>query len=219
MASEPSRDAKRPPASSGGAYEHLGLFWNPFGEVPARDWPDLIETALALAELAARLRGGGVALVFRGEAGRGKSTHLRALHRRFFADLPYTYLGPDASPRTPIPVAPVCFVDEAQRLGRGPRRRLFRRAPALALTSHADLDAELESRFEVIEHRIAGLERARLATIVARRVGWAARPGGALVEVADARLDELIAEHGDDLRSIQDALYDEFEALRRDRRR
>ena len=107
-------------------YEHLGLFWNPFGCAPARLWSTLCVTAIDLDALAERLRAPGFAVVFRGHAGRGKSTHLRALHGRFAA-LPYTYLDPDASPRTPIPRAPVHFVDEVQRLDPRARRRLFRR--------------------------------------------------------------------------------------------
>lgn len=201
-----------------GTYEHLGLFWNPFGEVPAADWPALISTTLALDPLAEALRAGGVALVLSGRMGRGKSTHLRALHAAHFAALPYTYLGAEASPRTSIPAAPVCFVDEVQRLGPRVRRRLFRRARSLALTTHSALAPELRPRFRVIEHHIAGLDRGRLAAIVARRVRWAARPGAEarVPEISAARLDALLATHGDDLRAIQAALYDDFEALRRE---
>ena len=196
-------------------YEHLGLFWNPFGCAPARQWSALCVTALDLDALAERLRAPGFAVVFRGHAGRGKSTHLRALNARFAA-LPYTYLGPDASARTPIPRAPVHFVDEVQRLGPASRRRLFRRRASLALASHEDLRPALEARGYVVQDvEIAGLDRPRLEQIVARRVRWAARPAREGVAIARARLDALLAEHGDDLRTIQDALYDDIESLRR----
>lgn len=195
-------------------YEHLGLFWNPFGCAPASSWSTLCVTAVDLDALAASLHTPGFAVVFRGHAGRGKSTHLRALHDRF-AELPYTYLGPEASSRTPIPRATVHFVDEVQRLGPGSRRRLFRRRASLALASHEDLRAPLEARgYTVRDVEISGLDRPRLEQIVVRRLDWAARPGSARTTIDRARLDALLARHGDDLRAIQDTLFDDIENLK-----
>ncbi|MFV8750854.1 hypothetical protein ACNOYE_09930 [Nannocystaceae bacterium ST9] len=196
------------------SYEHLGLFRNPFGCVEPERWSSLLVSAIDLDALARRLSEPGFAVVFRGEAGRGKTTHLRSLHARF-AELPYTYLGPDASPRTPIPRAAIHFVDEVQRLGWLARRRLFRRAGSLALTSHADLEGELAAAGHRVESIVVrGLSRPRLEQIVARRLAWAARDAAEPAPIEPERLDALLAIHGDDLRAIADALYFDVEARR-----
>ena len=116
------------------AYGHLGLYWNPFGSVEHEDWTRLIVPQVDLDSLARQLRNPALALTFRGEPGRGKSTHLRALHA-FFPEVPYTYLPPNASPRTPIPQARVLFVDEVERLSPRQRRKLYARPTPLALAT------------------------------------------------------------------------------------
>jgi hypothetical protein len=80
-------------------------------------------------------------MLFLGDCGRGKSTHLHALHAQY-PDVPLTYVGPGERPR--IPAAPVVFVDEVQRLSRRRRARLFRRRASFVLTSHEDHGHELE---------------------------------------------------------------------------
>ncbi len=198
------------------SYEHLGLVRNPFGSVEPERWSSLLVSPVDLDGLADRLAEPGFAVVFRGDAGRGKTTHLRSLHARF-SGLPYTYLGPDASPRTAIPRAAIHFVDEVQRLGWLARRRLFRRGGSLALTSHAALEGELAAAGYRIESIVVrGLSRVQLEAIVARRLVWAARaePEVEPESIASERLDALLAIHGDDLRAITDALYIDIESRR-----
>ena len=104
-------------------FAQLNLRWNPFGEPAPEDI-----ASLAVVDVEAyveRLRRPGYAVQYLGEAGRGKSTHLIALHR-FFPDMPYLKFPENAKiPR--IPHAPVLFLDEAQRLPPGLRRRIFSR--------------------------------------------------------------------------------------------
>lgn len=199
-------------------YEHLGLYWNPFGCPPPSLWSRLCVTSLDLDELADRLATPGFAVVFRGEAGRGKSTHLRALHHHY-SDRPFTYLGPEASPHTAIPKADVQFIDEVQRLAPRQRRRVFRRRASLALASHEDLREPLaQMGYEVRDIELRGLELGRLEEIVEYRLHWSARDPDALaaglVECVSTALPQLLAIHGDDLRSIQDQLFDRVESLR-----
>lgn len=194
---------------------------------PAR-WAELIVSSVELDGLAERLDQRDFAVVFRGAAGRGKSTHLRALHARF-PGLPWTYLGPEASPHTRVPRAPVRFIDEAQRLAPVVRRRVFRGGlrgrAALALTSHEDLRPELEAAgYRVEEHTIGGLDAERLAAIVVARLRWSARPGhldqarerlgSGSGPLAPTQLAALVERHGDDLRTILDELYEQLESLR-----
>lgn len=196
-------------------YGHLGLFWNPFGEVEHAAWRDLIATQVDLDDLARRLESPDFVVTLRGESGRGKSTHLRALHARF-ADLPFTYLPPQASPLTHIPRAKVVFVDEVERLGRWQRRRLFRRRSALALACHGDLSDELaRAGREHVDLEIAGLDEARLVALVRKRIERARRDGNPGFHVARQQLCALLDRYGDDLRAINHALYERVEATRR----
>lgn len=200
------------------SYEHLGLYWNPFGCPPPALWARLCVTDIDLEELGEGLARPGFAVIFRGRAGRGKSTHLRALHHHF-SDRPYTYLAPDASANTSIPKADVHFVDEVQRLGTRQRRRLFRRRASLALASHEDLREPLARLgYEVRDIELRGLELGRLAEIVEHRLHWSARypkaPAAGLLDCLAMALPLVLEEHGDDLRSIQDQLFDHVESLR-----
>lgn len=196
-------------------YGELGLFWNPFGAPEHADWPSLIAPQVDLAEFARRLLSPRFALTFRGDAGRGKSTHLRALHAHF-ANQPYTYLGPNASPRTGIPDAEVIFVDEVERLSPWRRHRLFAGRRPLALACHGDLRGELKrGGRQVLDIDIRGLDEARLARVVHKRIAWAQRDGSPDLGIDSRLLTRLLDEHADDLRSINAALYDHVETRRR----
>jgi hypothetical protein len=198
-----------------GAYSELGLYWNPFGAPERELWRELIVTQIDLEGLAGRLADPNFALMFRGDSGRGKSTHLRALHS-YFPDCPYTYLAPLASPRSPIPEARVVFVDEVERLSPRRRRRLYRRRRALALACHGDLRTELEAvGREVLDVVVSGLDLPTLEEIARRRYRWAERSPDSFVPIESSTLGELLSIHGDDLRTINDALYGLVESQRK----
>lgn len=197
----------RPPP--GLPFAHLNLRRNPFGEPAPEE-----RAALAVAEVepwAARLARGRFALQLVGECGRGKTTHLLALHARF-PGAPLVRLGPDL----PLAVAPgpLVFVDEAQHLP--PRRRaaLFRACGALALTTHEDLAPELRAAgLEVETVRLSGLDPARLEAILTRRLEWARRGPGPIPTLAPGACERLVARFGDDVRAIEDHLYEQVQRL------
>lgn len=184
----------------------LNLRWNPFSEPPDRERAPLaVVDDVDLEGLAARLSTPGLAVQITGDAGRGKSTLLRAIHARF-ATLPLTYVADGESPR--VPRASVVFIDEAQRLAPRVRARIFGRRSSFAITTHVDLADELRARgLEVRSFARGGLDLERLRRVVSRRTEWARRGPGALPRVDDATLEALLAAHGDDLRAIGDALY------------
>ena len=171
------------------------------------DRPALAVVDVDLDAIAKRLAEPGFAVVFLGRAGRGKTTHLRALHARF-SDLPYTYL-PEDGQLPGIPRADVVFIDEVQRLAPARRERLFRRKASFALASHAVHTTELRGAgLDVEVFRVGGLTPERLQRYVERRIEWARRAPGPLPEVPRPLLVRLRAHYGDDLRAIEDALYD-----------
>src|SRR6185436_10306251 len=85
----------------------------------------------------------GYALQILGDAGRGKSTFLHAL-RRNFPESVYLYVGEGERPA--LPRGHPFLLDEAQRVPRAQRARLFRRpGVSFALGSHEDLAEELRA--------------------------------------------------------------------------
>ena len=188
------------------AFEHLNLRRNPFGVPEAKDWPEL--AIGELDELAAIVRAGVVVQLI-GDAGRGKSTHLRGL----FARLPeaafvYVFEGTRLEP----PRAPILLIDEAQRLAPDCLRRLA--DTPLALGTHEDVSVHLRRR-EIRTIRLRGMDARRLRGIVERRVEWARRGPGPVPTFSEETLADLLDCHGDDLRSIEARLYDVFQGLER----
>jgi hypothetical protein len=193
------------------AFEALNLYRNPFGELEVPDRAALAVVEPTLLERARELARAGQALLFLGDCGRGKSTHLHALHA-LHPGAPFTYVGPGERPR--IPAAPVVFVDEVQRLSRWQRARLFRRRASFVLGSHEDHGPELErAGLRVTTVRVGGVDAHRLEHIVARRIEAARRGPGSVPRVPRDTLEALTRHFGDDLRAIEDHLYGVFQAL------
>lgn len=190
------------------AFEQLNLRWNPFGEPAPEDI-----AGLAVVDVEAhveRLGRPGFAVQYLGEAGRGKSTHLRALHR-YFPDMPYLSFPENTNiPR--IPHAPVLFLDETQRLPSGLRRRIFSRRGSFVIGTHEDHSMELaQAHVEAVTIHLRGMTPDRLGQIIERRLEWARRGPGPLPRLSPTRIGALIEAYGDDLSAIIACLYEEFQ--------
>ena len=195
-----------------------GLRRNPFGEPPPEEAGGLVVMP-ELDEVVAHLGAAPAALQLLGDAGRGKTARLARLGSAFPGS-PYVYLPEDE----PLPAVPALVsvplalrLDEAQRLPRRRRRRLFREAArkghSLAIASHENLGAELEGAGLAVTTRVvAGLDAAQLGAIVARRLTWASGGCCRLPALDHATAERLVARFGDDLRALLDHLYDIFQA-------
>jgi hypothetical protein len=188
-------------------FEALNLRWNPFGE-PSRE--DRAVLAVTDVEVWSRWLEGRVALQLLGDSGHGKTTHLLALGR----------LRPEAcflraeEEQRDWPEASLLLVDEIQLAPRRRRRQLFRRGLPLALGTHDDLTRELERHdYRVETVRLEGLTLERLLEICRRRLEWARLGPGPIPSLGEAAARCLLARHGDDVRSIEDDLYDQVQGL------
>jgi hypothetical protein len=189
----------------------LNLRRNPFGEPERSERAALaVVDDARLAEWLGRLRAPGFALQFVGEAGRGKSTHLLALHRHF-PEAPFVYVGERERPR--LPAGAPFFLDEAQRVGRLRLRRLFRRGGSIVIGSHRDHTRELHAAGLEVEtvFPAAELEPGVLARMLERRIGWARRAAGPVPQIDAAAVRGLHQRHGSDIRAIERALYRVFQ--------
>jgi hypothetical protein len=206
-------------------FASLNLLRNPFGEVPFSEWAALAVTDLEIDSIARRLSRPGYALEIAGGQGHGKTTHMRVLHARFLetpfvlveADGGWSVVGGQAqrSRFGALPSAPLLFVDEVDRLPARARRRLLRRRASFVLGTHGRHGPELEAAgLEWRRVEMGALGRSTLRRIVDRRIEGARRDTGPLPGIDDAVLDGLLAAHGQDVRSMFEALYDIFEARR-----
>ncbi|MCA9246915.1 MAG: hypothetical protein KDA42_07355 [Planctomycetales bacterium] len=191
-------------------FAHLNLRRNPFGET---DLVDRLDFAVVdVAHHIERLRRPGAAVLFLGEKGHGKTTHLIAIQAAFPNSI-YVHVGEGERPR--FAESMPLFIDELQRVPERERRRLFRRNVSFALASHEDVTDELtRAGIEVQTVHVGGaLTRGALATILERRIAWARRGAGPLPGVGRATIRKLLARHGADLRAIEQQLYDCFQQL------
>ncbi len=192
------------------AFAKLNLRWNPFGEPAPEDMADL--AVVEVESYVERLKRPSFALQYLGESGRGKSTHLAALHR-FFPDMPYLRF-PENEEIPRIPHAPVLFLDEMQRVPSAQRRQIFSRRASFAIGSHEDHAVELaRAGVQTVSVRLQGITPEHLAQIVERRIEWARRGPGPLPRVSAAKLARLIEEYTDDVAGILARLYEEFQNL------
>ena len=186
------------------AYERLNLKRNPFGEPGDSERASL--AVLDVFRYETLLRQGGWVIQFIGECGRGKSTHLRALHSRF-PGAPFRYIGEGERPR--LEPRPLWFIDETQRLSRWRRHALFRGCESMAIGTHEDHSLAIRragKRVEVVE--VGGVTHETLREILERRVEWARRGPGPVPWFAPEDIENLIERFGDDIRSIEGYLYE-----------
>ena len=191
-------------------FEQHNLRWNPFGEPAFEDIASL--AVVDIEGYVERLRSPDFAVQYLGESGRGKSTHMLALHQ-FFPDMPYLKF-PENTKIPRIPHAPVLFLDETQRLPPRLRRRIFARKASFVIGTHENHTSEmLKAGVELVSIHLSGLTVERLTEIVRRRLEWARRGPGALPWLSTSKINQLIEVYGDDLSAILDCLYEEFQEL------
>lgn len=195
------------------AFASLNLRHNPFGEL---DLEQRAESAVVdVAPLLRELRRPRTAVQLLGDKGFGKTTHLLAV-RRELPSAVYLYFperGPHPALPRPTAAAGPLLLDETQRLCRRQWRRALRPGRSLAVATHLD-HTELLGRWG---YRVVSLEVAarttteRLLTCFRRRIELARRGPGPLPELGEARVSELRARFGADVRSMLLDLYDEFQ--------
>lgn len=207
MSDEPTQ---RPGADLEFAFGRLNLRRNPFGEPRPGERPAL--AVVDIERFVPRIERGDFVVQFIGEQGRGKSTHMRALHAHF-PDVPYIYIGEGERPHIPVG-APRLFLDETQRVGWWTRRKLWRSGAGLAIATHQDHRREFEAAgiaYEVVE--VGGLDAEKLRAILERRIEWARRGEGDVPWFEDEDVEALLDRFGDDIRGIERYLYGVIQSM------
>jgi hypothetical protein len=190
-------------------FAHLNLRFNPFGELTREERAaTAIVDPIDIPVLDSNNR---TAIQFVGEHGRGKSTHLIALHKQF-KDSPYTQIHLGDNPT--FTNNAVQFIDSIELLSASRRKKIYRTCDFLALTTHDDLTKELQTAgFEVMSKRIFINDEQRLKMIIDSRIEFARRDTGSLPNISLITVRQLITKFNNDIRAMEHHLYDVFQQL------
>jgi len=199
-------------------FHALNLRSNPFRALTDEEWAEVVVLPPGLAEADAS----GQHLQVLGELGRGKTSALLGLTagwRRAGRRAAYEYL-PEGQHvfKTPLAGLEMIALDEAQRLNRRERERLWRAAEAglrLVLGSHEDFAAAFAKRgLPPTTVQLDEPDAAHLARLLARRLDYfaldPAQPG---MTISDGAVRALHAAYGSNRRAIERCLYEVFQAV------
>ncbi len=199
------------------------LFRNPFGELTRAERAELAVVDLEpVVEFVAQTGSGddrsprfrrGTAYQMIGECGRGKTTRLLAVGRRFPTAC-YVYL-PEDDPCPSIPYGEPLLIDEAPRMPAGILRAVLESKTALVLATHRDLSATLRRHgYRVTTEAIGQTLRPDvLAEILNRRIRSARRDRSRPVpRITSPQATALIERFGTNVRSIEGYLYDRVQS-------
>lgn len=191
-------------------YARMALRRNPFGEL-TRDERAML-AVVDVAPWIELLKSAATVLQFIGEKGHGKTTHLLAIHRAI-PDASYVYL-PEEGPPPSIPSTRPLLVDEAQRLGRFVRWRVFRRGGPLVLGTHRDFTAELrKAGLQVVTVDVEAQQSPeRLAQILNQRITASCLANAEVPRITIDQAKELQRRFGGDIRAVESHLYDLFQS-------
>lgn len=203
---------------------HLGLRANPFQSLKPEDW---VEIAHLPSRLSLWLEEPTPVLQISGPKGVGKTSILYALKNelsRMGSNPIYVYIPPiRATPKLVLDQRPL-LVDEAQRLPRRSRFRLYRNAVALIpekiqnprfiLSTHEDLSGEF-SRFSLQFYAVdlTAPRETELAIMLEKRVQHFAIGADSPVRFEPGAVRYLVNKFGADLRSMESFLYAYFQSI------
>ena len=183
------------------------LWRNPFGELTRTERADL--AVVDLQPFVTHATQDHTAVQMIGGCGRGKTTRMLAIHRKF-TDSSYVYLPEDA-PCPPIAEGNPVLIDEAQRLPRRVRRAIFATGIPLILATHRDLTWPLRrAGYQVITMRIGSNNDTSLVhTAMNRRIQASAlNPCDAVPELTVEDAQQLSRKFGSNIRAMESYLYD-----------
>jgi hypothetical protein len=199
------------------------LFRNPFGELTRGERAELAVVDLepvvqAVSDADSRdarsprfRRAAAYQMI--GDCGRGKTTRLLAVARRFPTAC-YVYL-PEDEPCPSIPYGQPLLIDEAQRMPAGILRAVLESKTALVVATHRDLSAALQRRGYTVTTEAIGqsLRPEVLAELLNRRIHASRRDRSRPVpQITRAQATSLIERFGTNVRAIEGYLYDRVQS-------
>ena len=190
------------------------LYRNPFGELTPEQRVELaiVDVQPMVDLVSASDAADPVAIQFIGKCGRGKTTRMLKLAKRF-DDSSYTYI-PEDQPCPPIPAGWPVLIDEAQRMPRRVRREVFASGLPLILATHRDLARRLRRfGYSVHTERIGTSNTPELlCQILNRRIEASRLASGSIPVISLDFSRHLFQQFGTDIRGIENHLYEIVQA-------
>ena len=189
-------------------YAHLNLTRNPFGELTDDDL--LAVARIEVERWRSHLLDPNALLQLVGEKGRGKTTGLKVLGHAY-SECRYLHLDEDGPHRFTID-GPT-LLDEAQRLSRWRRTKLWRDLRLRAIATHVDFERELvRAGRQVLTQQMPNRWNAAiLIDFVNVRIERFRRDTGPLPFLNLDAAERLIRRYHDDLRHLFGHLYDRLQ--------
>lgn len=192
------------------AFEHLNLTQNPFGRLNHIDHLELAVVELGL--LPEQLQQPRIAIQFLADHGRGKTTHLKTLHREF-SDAPYQQIH--AGMKVEFEQAPIHFVDSIENLTFMQRKTLYQSCQSIAYTTHKNMKFELwRNGFSVISVKVSAHDPQTIQSIFERRINTCRRNDSAVPTISLTDVMWLQQHYKDDIRAMEAHLYELFQTLK-----
>lgn len=213
---EARRGDELPPPRSGFRDRSEWLPWawcnlsrNPFGELTPQERVEL--AVVDVAAIADRVQQRYAAVQWIGGCGRGKTTRMLVL-RQVLSDSTYVYL-PEDQPCPSIPAGNPLLIDEAQRLPRRIRRKVFSAGIPLVLATHRDLGRALRrAGYSVHTEQIGrGNDAALIHQVLNRRVQASRLADGPIPQLTLKQAAVLARRFGSDIRGIEAYLYEQVQ--------
>ncbi len=206
--------SSHPPPSSANPvvwqpWSQLNLSRNPFGELTGQERAEL--AIIDPSQFADMKFARKMAVEFIGDCGRGKSTRLRWLQSRLPSAI-YVYL-PEDEPIPAIPLGDPLLIDEAQRLTRAVKNRVFASGIPLVLGTHRSLRRSLRRHgYAVQSVRIGDRNTPELAReVLNRRIEASRLKTGPIPVISQADARKLSRRFGSDIRSMEHFLYERLQ--------
>lgn len=192
-------------------FAHLNLTRNPFGQFTQEERKSCI--VADTKSYRSFLEEPGRALEFVAPGGRGKTTHLQALHNHY-SDALFVRVNSDDQDLPDQQKKPLIFVDEFHFLSPAERGRIYSQWPALVIAAHTSYQQEMSrDGFHVHTERLQEYSLPTIQKMFSRRIQHCRREEGTLPELSDRTIQTLVDRYGDNIRAMKYHLYHVFQEL------
>lgn len=198
-------------------FHALGFRCNPFRALTDEEW---VEMAVISPQVQQTLNHSYTNLQILGEKGYGKTTlllYLAAGKRKLGRLVAYEYIPEDGGAfQTPLQNLDYFFLDEAQRLAKKERRRLFEhmQGPGLIVASHenlAPLFAENKRPLTTIQLQDTGPDH--LKAVLNKRLNYFSLENAAPTPLPQQTINQLWQKFGRNIRAAEHHLYEHYQNL------
>jgi len=195
----------------------IEYFHNPFGGISDEELLEVIIPKYDLEKSIELLsRPEPIILQFVGKKGRGKTTHLRALHQMLI-DADIYLLDNHSSHFIKNKPEQLTFIDNTHLLSWKKRLQIWKNInTSFVITTHRSRNLEFYFCKRVYKtYYFEGITPEKLETIIKKRVTQFSCLAYTDIKVNEVILQQLIVKFGDDIRGILNFLYDQYKIINR----